>query len=87
MADLYRDRVLQETAPARKAVAVTKSDTVPLASVPRTIYVGVAGDITAILADDTSAVLFKAVPVGPFPVMVKQIMATGTTATDIVALY
>jgi hypothetical protein len=59
-----------------------------------TLYIGVTGDVVALPvahADTDSAVttgvggavLFKAVPVGPFPYQVKKVFATGTTATNI----
>jgi len=57
----------------------------------KALYVGTAGDITLVTAGDLSVagtpVLFKAVPVGTLPVQVRRVLATGTTATDLVALY
>lgn len=50
------------------------------------LYVGVSGDLEVILQGDTSAIIFKAVPVGFFPCVVKQVNTAGTTATDIIAL-
>lgn len=62
------------------------------------LYVGVAGDIKVILTGvvgaagsgpptSTEAVVFKAVPAGSIlPVIVDYVLATGTTATDMVAL-
>ena len=86
MADSYKDRVLGVSAPIRSAVAVTPSDSADLAKVCRAIHVGVAGDLVVILADDTTAVTIKANK-GLLPVMVSRVKATGTTATDILALY
>lgn len=50
------------------------------------IYVGVAGDITVIDHRGGSAITFKAVPVGIFPIRVKVIKSTGTTATNLTLL-
>ena len=62
------------------------------------LYVGVAGDIKVILAGVVGAagsgpptaaqgVIFKTVPAGSIlPVIVDYVLATGTTATDMVAL-
>lgn len=50
------------------------------------IYVGVAGDVT-LLDHRGTAVLFKALPVGIHRIRTKRIKSTGTTATNIVALY
>jgi hypothetical protein len=50
--------------------------------------VGATGDLTLRLADDTASVTLKAVPVGTMlPVRVRQIYATGTTATLLIGLY
>lgn len=51
------------------------------------LYIGVTGDVKVktIAGND---VVFTAVPAGSFmPVQVKQVFATGTTATNIVALW
>jgi hypothetical protein len=84
--------------PARFAAAIVPSDTVGLAIGPgaggyaKALYVGGAGDLVVItVADATNnglgtAVTFKAVPVGWFPVQVRAVMATGTTATNIVGV-
>jgi hypothetical protein len=69
------------------AIAVTTSDTVPIFC--RAIYVGGAGNVTVKTAPGATAVLFTAPPVGSIiPVCIDggQIMATGTTATVLVAL-
>jgi hypothetical protein len=84
--DVYKDRVLSINAPARKAVAVTPSDTADLASVPRSLFIGVDGDIAVIMADDTASVILKNAT-GMLPIMVKRVLATGTTATNIIAVY
>lgn len=81
--------------PARFAAAITPSDTVapaigPAGVYPKALYVGVSGDVTVIPCGDPSAsptpILFKACPVGFLPVQVRMVMATGTTATNIVGL-
>ena len=74
-----------ESAPATGAVAVTPSDTVNLLNEARSLYIGVTGDVTAVVRGAT--VLFKAVPVGILPVRVTRVNNTNTTATNIVALY
>ncbi len=72
--------------PARMAVAVTPSDSATL-SATRALYVGVTGDVTVVPFGGSASVLFKAHPVGYMPVRVTKVMSTGTTATNIVALY
>jgi hypothetical protein len=68
------------------AFAVTTSDTVDLKRGVIGLYVGGTGDVK-IDTWNTSGVVFKAVPVGTvLHVPVKRVYATGTTATNIVAL-
>tara|TARA_R110001592_G_scaffold100828_2_gene285813 strand:+ start:668 stop:1138 length:471 start_codon:yes stop_codon:yes gene_type:complete len=51
------------------------------------LYVGVAGDVKVKMAGGND-VVFKTVAAGSFlPINVIQVFATGTTATDIVALW
>jgi hypothetical protein len=77
-----------ESDPAGSSEAVTPHDTNPLAGGPtRSLYVGVAGDIVVRLEDDTTDRTFKAVAVGYHPLRVTHVRATGTAATDIVALF
>jgi hypothetical protein len=87
--------------PARRAIAVTPSDTLDVTNsggdnapcYASGLYVGVSGDVAVVTAADNSnngagtAVTFKAVPVGPFPVQVRRVMSTNTAATNIVGLY
>jgi hypothetical protein len=72
---------------AREGVAVTPHDSNNLAKEDALIYVGVGGDVKLKLEND-SELVFKNVPAGMFmPVLAKRVFATGTTATDILALY
>lgn len=87
--DPYASRSISVNSAARNAVAVTPSDTANLAPYAKSLYIGVAGDVTVVMvnaADDTDTVLFKAAPVGVLPIQVRRVMSTGTTATNIVAL-
>jgi len=70
---------------ALSATAVTPDDA---AIIPTTkaLYVGTIGDLTVVLSQDTAPVTFVDV-VGWIPVMAQMVMATDTTATDILALY
>lgn len=66
--------------------AITPSDTVNIAEVPRAIYVGVTGDVVAV-GSDGNAATFKSVAVGVLPIQPTRINSTNTTATNILALY
>jgi hypothetical protein len=67
--------------------SVVPSDTVPLAHTLTRLYVGGAGDITVLGYHDTAPVTFTDVPAGWFqlPVPITQILATGTTAGNLVS--
>ena len=77
-------------APARHAVAITPSDSADLATVPKAIYVGTGGDVKLIgvgAPAGANGVVFKNVPTGSIlDVRARRVLATGTTATDLVAL-
>ena len=75
--------------PARRAGAVTPSDTVDLTSYAKALYVGAAGNVRVLTVggEDADAVTFANHPVGWLPVQVRRVLATGTTATQIVAAF
>lgn len=68
----------------RNAVAVTPHATNP--NPATALYIGVSGDVVAQVYGSATDVTFKAVPVGILPVRVLFVRATGTTATNILAL-
>lgn len=69
------------------ALAVTPSD-VDTFERAATIYVGVAGNVAILPANGGSAVTFVAVPAGSVvPCRALAVLATGTTATTMVAVY
>jgi hypothetical protein len=83
--------------PARFASAIVPSDTLPVTVGPggsyaKALFVGVSGNLAIIAASDQSnsglgtPVTFQNVPVGWFPVQVRAVMATGTTASGIVGV-
>ncbi|SCM80005.1 conserved hypothetical protein [uncultured Pleomorphomonas sp.] len=71
--------------PAAFAGTVTPDDDTDLAVASRALYVGTAGDL-AITTVGGSTVTLKQVS-GWVPVRVARVLATGTTATNIVALW
>lgn len=74
-------------APYTAAVAITPHDTNELATVTRGLYIGGAGNVAAVLADGGDAVTLTALAVGVIHrLRVRQVLATGTTATGIVGL-
>lgn len=75
--------------PARRAAAVTPSDTVDLTTYAKALYVGAAGNVRVLTVggEDADATTFANHPVGWLPVQVRRVLATGTTATQIVAAF
>ena len=87
--DQYPDS--DASSPCRHWAAITPSDGTDLTRVPKALYVGGAGDVTMIGADAPSGatgVAWKGAAAGEIlPVRPRRILATGTTATDLVACY
>lgn len=67
------------------AVAISPTDATAIGPF-MALYIGVAGDVTLVPRNSTTAVLFKAVPVGVLKVACQGVNSTGTTATNIVGL-
>lgn len=84
------------TTPAKRLRAVTPADTGPswansdnvdgTFKFAKALYVGVAGDIRVLAEGDTSPVTLVGV-VGEINIRVQRVLATGTTATSIVAYF
>ncbi len=76
-----------EQGPAHDGIAITKSDT-QMDTQCRAVYVGTGGDLAVKFSGDATAVTLKNVASGSLlPISVTHIMATNTTAADIVALF
>lgn len=76
-----------DTSPIRAGEAVTPSNTEELPQAVRALYVGTGGDL-AIETVDGSDLTFIAVTAGSiYPFKAKKVKATGTTASDIVAIW
>lgn len=74
--------------PASSLIAVTPSDTTVYNPPLRGLYVGGTGNVAVVAASDTSSVTLNTVPAGTFvPVIASKVLATGTTATNIVGYY
>ena len=86
MSDEFASQSPGLDSPASRGVAVTPSDSTTLTT-SRALYVGGAGDVAALTVGGDS-VTFVAVPAGTvLPIRVTKVLATGTTATSILALW
>jgi hypothetical protein len=86
MADRFQNTAPSLSGPASHGFSVTPSDSALLSETTRGLYVGTAGDIAALMVSGASIAL-SSVPAGSLlPLRLTKIMATGTTASGIVAL-
>lgn len=72
--------------PAIRGAPVTPNDSTDLAFVTKALYVGGAGTISVDFAESGTAISFTVVAGAILPFRVKRVRATGTSATNIVAL-
>ena len=86
MPDFFLDG--NKSAPSVDAAAVTTSDSADLPVIPtRGLYVGAAGDVKVIMASGATVTFADVLAGTVLPIQVRRVFATGTVATDIVALY
>lgn len=82
------NRVRRDVSSAWKGVEITPSDATVLPDGIRGVWVGGAGNLTVILSGDAKEITLAGVPAGTLlPIQISKVMATGTTATAITALY
>lgn len=72
--------------PAEYAVAVTKSDSTVL-NATRALYIGGDGNVAVTMSGGGDATFVGLLAGTILPVRVTKVLSTGTTATNIVALY
>lgn len=86
MKDDFESYATSLTSPAREAEPIVPNDAVDLPAVTRGIYVGSAGNLQVQMASGQT-VTFENVAAGViYPIRVARVMATGTTASWLVAL-
>jgi hypothetical protein len=85
--DNFNDAADSLIAPARSVFVITSSDTASLPIATKAIYVGRGGDLVLRAVGDGAAVRFTNVANGAIlPIRVAAVLATGTTASDLVGL-
>ena len=72
--------------PGKFAAAITPHDSTNLDAPTRAIYVGSAGGNISVQMNGAT-VVFKLVPIGILPIQCTRVNASGTTSTDLVALW
>jgi hypothetical protein len=79
---------IEDLACAASCATVTPSDSARFASAARALYIGGAGNVSVVPANNGSSVVFLGVVAGSIlPVRCLGVNATNTTATNIVALF
>ena len=87
MIDSYRTHGRSLTSPPEAGAAILPDDAAELAHATRAIYVGGAGDLRLRLLGG-AVVTLVAVPAGTLlPLRVRQVFATGSTASHLVGLW
>lgn len=85
MTDAFAARADHAAGPSRAPFAITPNDTVPLAVIPKRIYVGTGGAVTLRGVSAAGDVTYRNVGNGVYlDVRPRFIRATGTTATDLI---
>ena len=75
------------TAPAAQCFIITPSDTAELTQATKAIFVGEGGDVQLLSIENDAPVTFRNLPSGStLDVRVRQVLQTGTSATDIIGL-
>lgn len=81
------DQYGTSSGPSSWAESVTPSDTVDVQSVSRAVYVGGGGDLRVVMYPSANQITFTQVPSGTvLPIRISRVMATGTSATNVVSL-
>ena len=87
MIDTFKTHARSLTSPAEDAGEITPADAGALSHATRAIYVGAPGDVRALMLSGATVTLAD-VPAGSFlPLRVRQVLASGTTATNIVGFW
>lgn len=87
MADDFETYASALDSPAASAAAVTPNDSTVL-DTTRGLWIGGAGDVAVYMKGSTTSVTFAGIAAGTLiPIRVDRVLATGTTATSIVALW
>lgn len=90
MADPYQHAQSHIQNPITNAFAVTPSNTLDLPVVTRSIYIGSGGDLRVTLKDmaDGTFITYRNMIEGlSYPLRVKRVFSTGTTASNIIGEY
>jgi hypothetical protein len=87
MTDSFKHYSRSLTSPPEHALAIQPDDAAVLPQVPRALWVGSGGDLAVRMAGGETVIL-AGVPAGTLlPVRVARVLASGTTAGDILGFW
>lgn len=87
MTDNFSDSRDSLESPAENAYSVTPNNTTDLPFATRAFYVGGAGDVKIDTVGGDTVTLVGCLAGSYHPIRIKRVYLTGTTATNIIALY
>jgi len=87
MTDEWNQSYDQNFGPAADATSITPDDGTVLTATTKGLYVGVGGDLAVRMKDGTTLTFIGVGSGAILPLRVDIVLATGTTATDIIALH
>lgn len=87
ISDPFQNHSVGLQAPLTAAFDIIPADGTDLAVLPRAVLVGSGGDLAVQFPDGGSVVLRDLAPGTLYPLRVMRVLATGTTAAQIVGLY
>lgn len=87
MTDTFKGHSQNLIAPPASAVEVTPSDSTDLTFATRAIYVGTAGNLRVKMLDGTTITLTNVQAGCQYALRVDRVLATGTSATGIIAFW
>lgn len=85
--DHHQNQAEGLTSPYNDGAAVTPSDSTDLVNITRALYVGSQGNLTVRMAGSGNDVTFYMDKHDLLPIRVVRVLATGTTCSNIVALW
>lgn len=87
MSDNFKGHQPGLNSPASGANSITPNNNTDLATVTRAIYVGGAGDLRVKMINGDTVTLTNLAAGVIYPLRCSRVLATSTTATDLVGLY
>lgn len=87
MQDSFKNRVQSLSSPAKHAAPIVPSDSAELQYLTRAVYLGASGDLNAVMASGEEVTFSGMVGGAIYPLRIRAVKSTGTTASDIIALW